>query len=356
MIKGNLSQNNLVEKSRPLMLLSQIDVSGGSDGGKGKVSFSLGEFRVLDTYLSKINARDPEHRWVRFSKKEYEQLMGAKQLRPEQIDKMTTNLFDTKIQFQIKNASGEVVSYDKIHLFDKCKISKDDAEQWWIDIKCSEDARKLFFSVDEIGYFRYYLSNIINLVSLYSYRLYMYVLFNGFRGEWTVGIDELKEVLDCTAPRYDTVKFFNAEVVKKAVAEVNEKTDVHVECTPEKAGRKVSGFRFTVSRKRQLSETEETPSLPTGEQGSSGETEATDYDEEQDLFASVLPGELTPAQVRLLGEMAIEHVGIFSGSAWDVRMRAADYLRSKVRLMEASTLPIDSKIAWLKRAVSEDWT
>lgn len=343
-IKGNLSENNLVEKSRPLMLLSQIDLTGSNDGknGDGKVSFSLGEFRVLDTYLSKINARDPEHRWVRFSKKEYEQLMGAKQLRPEQIDKLTNNLFDTKIQFQVKNANGEVVSYDKIHLFDKCRISRDSDEQWWIDMKCSEDARQLFFSVNEIGYFRYYLSNIINLVSLYSYRLYMYLLINGFRGEWVEGIDELRTILDCTAERYKTVKFFNAEVVKKAVAEVNEKTDIHVECVPEKTGRKISGFKFTIIKELQLED-----EMP----------DEVDIDNEDpiEFLASALPPELTREQVEVLRDLALTHMpyegihGLADRELW-----LYHFLKKKMLLMKANGAK--NPFAWLKKAVAEDWT
>ena len=346
MIKGNLSDANMVEKSRPLMLLSQIVQSGGDgQAGDGRVSFSLGEFRVLDTYLSKINARDPEHRTVRFSKKEYEELMGLKQMRPEQIDKLTNNLFDTKIRFQIKNAAGEVVSYDKIHLFDKCRVWRDNDEQWWVDMKCSEDAQQLFFSVNEIGYFRYYLSNIISLTSLYSYRLYMYLLINGVRGEWSVGFDELREVLDCNAKRYEEIKFFNAEVLKRAVAEVDEKTDMAVECRTEKTGRKVTGFRFKCRRVgRQVGEPDQQKAI-----------EMTDADEQSELFASMLPDELTREQTELLGNMAIERVGIFSGDVWDVRLRAADYLKEKVALMQAQPEPVKSKFGWLRKAVTEDW-
>ena len=347
MIKGKLSEENLVEKSRPLMLLSQIELTGGNEGknGEGKVSFSLGEFRVLDTYLSKINARDPEHRWVRFSKKEYEQLMGVKQMRPEQIDKLTNNLFDTKIQFQIKNAAGEIVSYDKIHLFDKCKISRDKDEQWWVDMKCSEDARQLFFSVDEIGYFRYYLSNIINLVSLYSYRLYMYLLINGFRGEWVVDFDELRTVLDCTAKRYEEVKFFNSEVVKKAVAEVNEKTDINVDCTAEKSGRRVTGFRFKIGKA--ISAAEPVPI--------EAKYDEDDLDDPVALSASALPPELTRNQVMVLRNLAMKHIPYegMSGIA-DKELWLYEYLRSKTLLMKADG-KVDKPYAWLKGAVDEDW-
>ena len=62
-IVGNLDPKYWVQKSDPLMLMRTVP-------------FSLGELKVLDTYISRINAADDSHTTVIFTKEEYENLMG----------------------------------------------------------------------------------------------------------------------------------------------------------------------------------------------------------------------------------------------------------------------------------------
>ena len=75
-LTGNLKENNIVQKSRSLLLMKAVP-------------FELGELKVLDTYLSRINSRDPENRSVTFRKKEYEELMGLKETRVQTLKKYT---------------------------------------------------------------------------------------------------------------------------------------------------------------------------------------------------------------------------------------------------------------------------
>jgi hypothetical protein len=69
---------------------------------------------------------------------------------------------------------------------------------------------------------------------------------NRFRKSWRIGFEELKSLLNCNAERYSQFKFFNAEIVKKAHKEINEKTDLRFSFTPIKKGRKVAEIEFTV--------------------------------------------------------------------------------------------------------------
>ena len=57
---GKKQNNLLVQKSHPLMKLSEL---------------SLAEFKILDVYLSRINSRNPEDRTVCFEKGELEELL-----------------------------------------------------------------------------------------------------------------------------------------------------------------------------------------------------------------------------------------------------------------------------------------
>ena len=62
-IVGSLDPKYLVQKSDPLVLMRSVP-------------FSLGELKILDTYISRINASDDTRRTVIFTKEEYEELMG----------------------------------------------------------------------------------------------------------------------------------------------------------------------------------------------------------------------------------------------------------------------------------------
>ena len=59
-------------------------------------------------------------------------------------------------------------------------------------------------------------------------------------------IDELKEILDCNCPTYDTFKRFNDLVLKKCYTELTQKTELRYNYSTVKRGRKVIAIKFTV--------------------------------------------------------------------------------------------------------------
>ena len=77
--KNSLSGNHIVQKSRPLLLMKSVD-------------FNLGELKILDTYLSRINSHDEDSRAVSFTKHEYEMLMGITETRIETLKKYTKSM------------------------------------------------------------------------------------------------------------------------------------------------------------------------------------------------------------------------------------------------------------------------
>ena len=72
-IKGNLDQRYWVQKSDPLVLMRSVP-------------FSLGELKVLDTYISRINAAEDSRTTVIFTKDEYEELMGISKINAEDLE------------------------------------------------------------------------------------------------------------------------------------------------------------------------------------------------------------------------------------------------------------------------------
>lgn len=228
----NLNKSYEVQKSTPLFSL-------------WKSELSLSEFKILDTYLSRINSRKPEQRSVRFEKGEMEKLLGVKQLKPTELKERLKHLMEQVIELKDERKNDGFVL---ISLFSMAYCNKDANGQWQIDLACTPEAMEYFFNIEEIGYLRYKLRNIINISSRYSYILFTYLESNRFRKEWTVDLSELKRILNCeNDDSYSEFKIFNNRILKRCYNELTEKTELRYTYEPIKKGRKVTGIKFTLS-------------------------------------------------------------------------------------------------------------
>lgn len=209
-IKGNLDQRYWVQKSDPLVLMRSVP-------------FSLGELKVLDTYISRINVADDSRTTVTFTKDEYEKLMGISKINAEVLKKHAEGLLGKIVTLEMPNKS-----FLKFVLFTAAYYHLDDYGVPVIELSCSPQAKDLFFCIGKYHYFKYALENVINLTHKASYLLYIYVLHNRYRGEWELSLDELRnDVLDCKEQEsYQEYKIFKNRVFDPAVKEVNKKQTV----------------------------------------------------------------------------------------------------------------------------------
>lgn len=331
-----MNENNWVEKSKALVWAKFIDEN----------KFSVGEFKLLDTYLSRINARDPSSGKVRFTRTEYCELMGLDpSMRKEQLSRYLQHFVGNTISI---NRGGKWGAYS---LFVSAEVGPDpETGQVVIEIECNYKIKDIFFNLAEDGYARYKLKNIIALDGKYAVRLYCMLKDKPFG--FTVKLDELKEYLNVKTKsnRYDQFKFFGAEVLKKALAEINEKTDITADFEKVTEGRKVVAIKFSVKNKAKALP-------PVAEERPAEEDVPAEVDEQQALYASVLPSELSSEEIKLLADLALEKVGIFSGDVWDVRMQVAEYLRSKTLLMHAQKKKVHPNAyrSWLAGAIINDY-
>ena len=228
-LDGNLNNTYLVQKSEPLLLMRTVP-------------FELGELKILDTYLSRINSHDEKCRTVTFTKAEYEQLMGLTDTRPQTLKKYIKSMLQKVVDIPTEKG------YKLFSLFTCATCEKDEYEQWTITLSCSEDAKQLFFGIEQLGYLQYELKNILSLTSKYSFLLYLYLRKERYRSDWVIPLDELREQrLDIkNNETYLNFKYFKRDVIDKAVAEVNEKTDIKFTYITVKKGRRVTGIRFQI--------------------------------------------------------------------------------------------------------------
>lgn len=227
-ILGNLDPKHWVQKSDPLVLMRSVP-------------FSLGELKILDTYISRINAADDTRRTVIFTKEEYEELMGLTAANYRALAKHAEGLLGKVVTLEMPDKA-----FLKFVLFTKAYYHKDEYGKPIIEITCTEEARDLFFCIGKYHYFSYALENVIKLTRKASYLLYLYIRHNRYQGKWDISLDELRDnVLDCKGQEsYQEYKIFKNRVLDPAVKEINEKTDCQFSYETTKRGRRVAKIRF----------------------------------------------------------------------------------------------------------------
>lgn len=226
-------ETHIVQKSNPLLTLSETGLT-------------LAEFKILDAYLARINSHKPEERFVRLEKGAIERYLGVTQIKPADLEKRIDNLFQT---ITIRDES-EPSGFVKIALFEKAACYQDDDGLWQIELGASASAMEYIFNVENLGYLRYRLKNIVNLTSRYSYVLYLYLEQNRrMHLSWEINLEQLKTMLRCTADTYRQYYRFNELVLKKCHKELSQKTDCQFSYDPVKKGRSVVAVRFTLESK-----------------------------------------------------------------------------------------------------------
>ena len=263
-ITGNLDAKHWVQKSDPLVLMRSVP-------------FSLGELKILDTYISRINAADDTRRTVIFTKEEYEELMGITCANYRALQKHTKGLLGKVVELQMPNKD-----YLQFVLFTKSYYHKDEYGKPIIEITCTEEAKDLFFCIGKYRYFKYALENVISLTRKSSYLLYLYIRHNRYRIQWDIDIEELRDsVLDCKGKKtYYEFKEFKKSILDPAVEEINNKTDCHFTYEAIKRGRKVAKIKFIYQKQDQTEEQtssfDEMPTAPQLPEQCGADDEVTD--------------------------------------------------------------------------------
>lgn len=220
-----------VQKSLPLFSLWRSELS-------------LAEFKILDTYLSRIDSHKPDRRTVVFEKGELEKILGVKKINNQDLKARLKHLMGNVIEVQ---DDSEKQGFRLVTLFEEATAEQDDYGLWQVKLECSQKAMKYFFNIENLGYLRYKLRCITLLASRYTYIMFTYLEQNRFRKNWEVQLDELRQILDCDKEElYKEYKFFNQKILKRVQKEMDEKTECRYTYEPIKKGRTVVGIRFEV--------------------------------------------------------------------------------------------------------------
>lgn len=273
----------LVQKSLPLFALWRSELT-------------LAEFKILDTYLARIDSHHPEKRQIVFEKGELEEKLGVKKINKKELKTRLVHLMGNVVEIpDIDEKEG----FRLITLFEEATAKQDEYGLWQIKLECTEKAMKYIFNIEKLGYLRYKLRCITSLKSRQAYILFTFLEANRFRTPFTVELQELKEILCCeNEETYKEYKRFNDRVLKRIQKELLEKTECKYKYEPIKKGRSVVAIRFTLETlpKAILEEDIKEPNK--------------EYEQENELWASALskkekPCEFTPEQLEEINQLLV---------------------------------------------------
>lgn len=321
-------------------------------------------YKIVETYLARINSRKPEQRDVIFERGELEKLFGVTKIKNEKLDEALEVLMS-----QVNLAKvGDMPARNyvaRLNLFDYAYGFLNSATgRWTVRLKCSDTAMRYIFDIEDKGYISYKLKTVASLGSSYAYHLYMYVEANRFKHlTWDVSIDELKKKLKCDEAAYSTYGRFNDLVLKKARKELIEKTECDFEYKANRTGRYVSSLTFTIHPStKAVPNIDVTGELPiTKILGIESSSIPASEKKKLELYSGALDNMFSALELRelsaLLVSMPEEKLPKAKFMDKDsVDIRRYNYLHEKyTQLMriDAKT-PIKDKLAYLKRMIRSD--
>lgn len=96
----------------------------------------------------------------------------------------------------------------------------------------------------------YRLGNVLDLKSKYSIRLYQQSKRCLFKGGEIIELKEFRKILRLDKKTYDRFDCITSKVLKPAIEEINNKTDIDISYETIKEGRKVCALKFNVKNKK----------------------------------------------------------------------------------------------------------
>lgn len=342
---GKDTNKLIVQKSLPLFALWRSDLS-------------LSEFKILDTYLARINSHEPQKRKVTFSKGELEDKLGVTKINKVDLEKRLIHLMGNVVKVPDNNTKR---GFKLVTLFEEVEADQDETGLWTITLECTQKAMKYFFNVDNLGYLRYKLRCITPMTSRYTYIMFMYLESNRFRKSWEVDLDELKQILNCdTEETYKQFKRFNDLILKKIQKELHEKTECRYAYEPIKRGRKVVAIKFNLETLKDIEELSATVDTETKEVIDAKQFESlTDWDEWIESYCKACDDVFSTVEMEEFIGM-LNQIPLFTlypnTVVDDIAFKRHEYISEKYRALKVadSKKPIKNKYKYLKKMIESD--
>ena len=183
-------------------------------------SMTVQELRFFSIYLSKINPWDISTRNVRFTITDFQRIMGFGKLNIGQLRASTDSLLS-----KIVHVPTERGGYSSFQLFKRCRVDKNENDEWFVEIDAHDDALPLMFEFKN-KYFKYALWNALRLKSPNQIRMYEILKQYEGLGKRELTISDLKALIGIDKKEYDRWNNFKIRVLDSCQQALKENTDI----------------------------------------------------------------------------------------------------------------------------------
>ena len=226
--------NNIDWKNR---LVRSNDFTGAS------YSLLPDAHRIVSVAVSVINKDDLDFTTCRiYTKKliEYYPSLKNDKNAIARLDEATDSLMWSFVKIALKDG------WIKRNLVESCQFSKNGWNPF-IDIRLSDDMLPYFISVTS-KFSAPRMANTQRLKKDHHFKLHGFFHSLSYKKEPVhVSVEELRRIFDIDKKQYQLVGHFKSRLLIPTIEYINKVTDLTVECSDDKAWRKIIGFIFSVS-------------------------------------------------------------------------------------------------------------
>lgn len=206
-----------------------------------KYELSLQEQRIILSLVSLVDSKDQRQFYeYEMSVKEFSDLLGVENTNHTYLSKVTKSLMTKVVEIE---DDKKII---QVHWLSSCTYYKGEGK---VKLELHRDLMPYLLQLKE-QFTTYYLSNILQMKSKYSIRLYEIIKSEQFKRNFKLDVDKLRKMMNCQ--NYKRYSNFNQKVIIPAIDEINKKSDIIVQYEPEKVGNKIVSLRLRVVSKRQI--------------------------------------------------------------------------------------------------------
>ncbi len=233
---------------------------------ESKYKLSANALDVLNIFLTQIYTEDREFRKFRIDIKDIEKKLG-KRINNKTIDNICKELMSNPIKIEEgsveQNVPESIKRMADPYYYKKEQVKTINYYNWaskaaysvaekWFELEMHEGLKKHLLQLKK-NFTKYSFNQIKNLKSQYSKRLYMLLkrFMNTENPFYIVKVEDLLYILDVEDKYGKYFNDFRRKVLKIAIEQINEKSDIDVSVKEIKKGRKIVRLEFKMNYKEE---------------------------------------------------------------------------------------------------------
>lgn len=206
-----------------------------------KYELSLQEQRIILSLVSLVDSKDQRQFYeYEMTVKEFSELLNVENTNHTYLSKVTKRLMEKVVEIE---DDKKII---QVHWLSSCIYYKGEGK---VKLELHRELMPYLLQLKE-QFTTYYLSNILQMKSKHSIRLYEILKSEQFKGNFKIEIDKLRKMMNCE--NYTRYSNFNQRVLKDAVDEIKNKTDIFVEYKAVVVSNKTVAVKFDVVSRSKL--------------------------------------------------------------------------------------------------------